>query len=114
MLDPWGKPCIPPYPASLDLIYWLADLKGLGILVTLSGPEYGQNGYKDPGCLNDFMDTNETLPQSGLVPWLLRTVLQVLHPGSDGQCRNAGCEWPIESKSGKPCRRTHRGGVLNP
>lgn len=54
------------------------------------------------------------LPWGLVAQWLLRVVLQVLLPGSDGQCRSAACGWPTRPRNGKPCRRTHRVGVLAP
>lgn len=44
----------------------------------------------------------------------MRGGLWVLPLGSDGQCRNAECEWPTASRSGKPCHRTHRTGAPAP
>lgn len=54
------------------------------------------------------------LPWDLVVPRLLRAVLQVSPPVSNGQCRSAECEWPTGPRSGKPCHRIHRAGALAP
>lgn len=54
------------------------------------------------------------LPWDLVVPRLLRTVLQVSPPVSNGQCRSAECGWPTGPRSGKPCHRIHRAGTLAP